>query len=197
VVDETKRQWNPGIKMVTHAVQIQNSFPTDIIRGQKFDVIITSKLLGELNCAETDVYQLFLDAYAPFLNETGVLMMLDVPTKNDDHGEFNPNRMMTSANSFIRSSGGKFKTILPLSCVRNGQSCQKGCFLKKKFVVQTKKKGRVESEVCYYVIMPADSADKMLAAIDLNRIGADTGNTPSCIAFDPAFHEYFIDTFCL
>jgi hypothetical protein len=133
-----------------------------MLKGKKFDVILTSKMLGELPPAQVNVYQRFLETYAPYLTEHGMLMMLDVPTKTNGEALHNPIRMANAANHFVRSSKGEFRSLLPLPCAYNGHACKNGCFLNKRFTIRTSRDSQIESDVCYHLVARSDLANKML-----------------------------------
>lgn len=166
VISNAKRVWDPGVLLCTHCETLADRFPTDMVTGKTFDIILTSKLLGELSVDGNDAYRRFLETYAKYLKKDGFLVMLDVPTKTDGTTQYNPNRMLNSANQFVRASSGVFKTLLPLSCACNGLTCQKGCFCKKTFTIQTSRNTQIESDVCYVIITRSILADKLLEPLD-------------------------------
>lgn len=104
------------------------------IIGTDFDFIITSKAIGEFQGKkriEDNGYEFFAHIFAPLLGKTGIMVIIDVTTKNEHDGLFLPQIMNNGVNSFISKSQGLFKSIAPCT----GQSllgpCKHRCFYKK------------------------------------------------------------------
>jgi SAM-dependent methyltransferase len=196
IVDRTRQCWrSTDIKLQTYTEEITTTFPTKMLTGKMFDIIVTSKLLCELSTSGEDAYSGFLKAYAPYLAEQGILLILDVPTKTDTESNYNPNRMLTATNDFVRSSQNAFGTVLPLPCATNGQTCRQGCFMTRTFAVRTSRNARIESDVCFTVIARKSLADKLLAFVAPERRGTQCRPFP-----DPSKGEEQVtpqDPFCL
>lgn len=195
VVKKTQERWIPGIQLKAYKENITTTFPTNMIQGQKFDIVVTSKFLCELSADDTDAYKRFIETYAPHLAENGMLVMLDVPTKSDSETDYNPNRMLTAANNFVRSSHGEFRTILPLSCAWHGERCQQGCFMTKTFVVHTSRNKQVESAVCYHIVARKTLVEALLTSLDSKRDSSYCKQYPNQNA--SALGEPPFDPFCL
>lgn len=87
---------------------------------------------------------------AAHLYEDGLLIMLDVTTKDDHSGFFYPQLMNSAINDYVRKSRD-IATLLPLSCACY-ERCGDYCFMQQTFNVSHSHKSNDESRVCYRVL---------------------------------------------
>ena len=92
-----------------------------------------------------------------FLHENGLLIMLDVTTKDEHSGYFYPQLMNNAINDYVRKSR-TIETLLPLSCACHDE-CRDFCFMQQTFSVSHSHKSNDESRVCYRVLQGMETAN--------------------------------------
>ena len=130
--------------------------------GTDFDFIICSKMACELlshNIIKTNVYYKLASALCPLLSKDGMLILLDVTTKDEKQKYFYPQLMNHELNKFI-SDKKDYSTLLPLSCGCNS-NCTEYCFMQQTFTVSHSHKANDESRVCYRIIASKYLQDKI------------------------------------
>ena len=122
--------------------------------GKKnFHFILCDKVVCELISKEvlpTNAYAIMAKMLATYLHENGLLIMLDVTTKDEHSGYFYPQLMNSSINDCVRKSR-TIETLLPLSCACYDE-CRDLCFMQQTFSVSHSRKSNDESRVCYRVL---------------------------------------------
>lgn len=109
----------------------------DVI-GREFDFIVTSKAIGEFerkNRISQNGYEFFSTLFAPLLSKDGLMIILDVTTKDETSGLFLSQRMNIGVNNFLSKSSNHFKSIAPCEGILNGNICTRNCFFKKEIFV--------------------------------------------------------------
>lgn len=137
--------------------------------GTDFDFIICSKMACELlshNVVKTNVYSKLASALCPLLNKDGMLILLDVTTKDEKQKYFYPQLMNHELNKFI-SDNKDYSTLLPLSCGCNS-NCTEYCFMQQTFMVSHSHKANDESRVCYRIISSKHLQDKIIKHLPAN-----------------------------
>ena len=122
--------------------------------GEKnFHFILCDKIVCELISKEVlpiNAYAIMAKKLATYLHENGLLIMLDVTTKDEHSGYFYPQLMNSSINDYVRESR-TIETLLPLSCACYYE-CRDLCFMQQTFSVSHSHKSNDESRVCYRVL---------------------------------------------
>lgn len=122
--------------------------------GEKnFHFILCDKIVCELISKEVlpiNAYAIMAKKLATYLHENGLLIMLDVTTKDEHSGYFYPQLMNSSINDYVRESR-TMETLLPLSCACYYE-CRDLCFMQQTFSVSHSHKSNDESRVCYRVL---------------------------------------------
>ena len=137
--------------------------------GADFDFIICSKMACELlshNVVKTNVYSKLAATLCPLLSKNGMLILLDVTTKDEKQKYFYPQLMNHELNKYI-SEHRELATLLPLSCGCNS-NCTEYCFMQQTFIVSHSRKANDESRVCYRIIVPKQFREKVIKAFPTN-----------------------------
>ena len=98
----------------------------------------------------TNAYAIMAKKLATYLHENGLLIMLDVTTKDERSGYFYPQLMNNAVNDYV-SKNRIIETLLPLSCACY-DGCSDLCFIQQTFSVSHSHKSNDESRVCYRVL---------------------------------------------
>lgn len=120
---------------------------------KKYHFVLCDKMVCELISKEvlpTNAYAIMAKKLATFLHENGLLIMLDVTTKDERSGYFYPQLMNNAINDYVRKSR-TIETLLPLSCACY-EGCKDLCFMQQTFSVSHSHKSNDESRVCYRVL---------------------------------------------
>ena len=118
-----------------------------------YHFILCDKMVCELISKEvlpTNAYAIMAKKLTAFLHENGLLIMLDVTTKDEHSGYFYPQLMNNAINDYVRKSR-TIETLLPLSCACHDE-CRDFCFMQQTFSVSHSHKSNDESRVCYRVL---------------------------------------------
>lgn len=118
-----------------------------------YHFILCDKMVCELISKEvlpTNAYAIMAKKLTAFLHENGLLIMLDVTTKDEHSGYFYPQLMNNAINDYVRKSRA-IETLLPLSCACH-DGCRDFCFMQQTFSVSHSHKSNDESRVCYRVL---------------------------------------------
>lgn len=125
-----------------------------LANGKKnYHFVLCDKMVCELISKQVlpnDAYAIMTKMLASHLHENGLLIMLDVTTKDEHTGLFYPQLMNNSINEYVRKSRS-IETLLPLSCACN-EGCKDLCFMQQTFNVSHSHKTADESRVCYRVL---------------------------------------------
>lgn len=164
---KTKRR----IQIYTNVQRIDGISDVDTIKtnigGLYFDFILCNKMCNELISKGhiKDAYQLMCDSFTPLLESNGLLLILDVTTKDENSSRFYPEILNEQVNKFIIGHSKEFSTLLPISCALH-PNCIKSCFTQRKFYISHSQKQNDISKVAYRII-----ARKTLCEIFMNEIG--------------------------
>jgi hypothetical protein len=96
------------------------------------------------------------------LSDDGICVLLDVTTKQEHNGTFNPILMNRQVNKALSELGG-YKTLLPLSCNLYEANCNIDCFYLQTFSVIHKKHTNDKSKVAYRVIVRKSFGDTIVS----------------------------------
>lgn len=115
-----------------------------------YHFVLCDKMVCELISKEvlpTNAYAIMAKMLATYLHENGLLIMLDVTTKDERSGYFYPQLMNNAINDYV-SKNRTIETLLPLSCACY-DGCIDLCFMQQTFSVSHSHKSNDESRVCY------------------------------------------------
>lgn len=125
-----------------------------LVFGKKnYNFVLCDKMVCELISKEvlpTNAYAIMAKKLATYLHENGLLIMLDVTTKDERSGYFYPQLMNNAINDYV-SKNRSIETLLPLSCACY-DGCSDLCFMQQTFSVSHSHKSDDESRVCYRVL---------------------------------------------
>ena len=164
---KTKRR----IQIYTNVQRIDGISDIDTIKtnigGLNFDFILCNKMCNELISKGPikDAYQLICNSFTPLLDSNGLLLILDVTTKDEKSSRFYPELLNEQVNKFVIGHSKEFSTLLPISCALH-PNCIKSCYTQRKFYISHSQKQNDISKVAYRII-----ARKTLCEIFMNEIG--------------------------
>ena len=142
-----------------------------LANGKKdYHFVLCDKMICELISKQIlpgDAYATVANMLTSHIHDDGLLIILDVTTKDEHTGLFYPQLMNNSINDFVRNSRG-IETLLPLSCACN-EDCKDLCFMQQTFSVSHSHKTADESRVCYRVLCRKHVKDAVLQ--NINTIG--------------------------
>ena len=128
-----------------------------------FDFIFSNKSGSELlsiTDASSNVYETILESFASKLSANGLMLVLDVTSKNRD-GNFCPTVMNDAFNHFVKQHPD-FKTIVPISCGLFEKKCSLHCYTQRLVTVSHREKTRDVSKISYRIISRSELADEIL-----------------------------------
>ena len=97
-----------------------------------------------------NAYAIMAKMLTTYLHKDGLMIMLDITTKDKHSGYFFPQLMNSAINDYVRKSRN-IETLLPLSCACY-DGCKDLCFMQQTFSVSHSHKSNDESRVCYRVL---------------------------------------------
>lgn len=143
------------IELNTYSQTLNTSDDVDKLVSERKDYhfILCDKIVCELISKEVlpiNAYAIMAKTLATSLHENGLMIMLDVTTKDERSGYFYPQLMNSAINEYVRKSRN-IETLLPLSCAYY-DDCSDLCFMQQTFSVSHSHKSNDESRVCYRVL---------------------------------------------
>lgn len=150
---KTKRR----IQIYTNVKQVDCSNDIEWIEANSntfsFDFILCNKMCNELisRAGMTDAYYLMYKNFAPLLDNKGLLLILDVTTKDEKKSKFYSELLNEQTNRFVNENNSDFSTLLPINCALHPE-CIKPCFTQQKFYISHSQKKRDLSKVAYRII---------------------------------------------
>lgn len=143
-----------------------------IIDGNhSFDFILCDKMICELiskDIITNNAYSVIADKLTSILDDNGLLILLDLTTKDNKSGLFYPQMMNQQLNSYIASQS-KLATLLPFACDCS-DNCRNLCFMQQQFYISHSHKQMDNSKVCYRVITTSDNKNKIIGELPKNAI---------------------------
>lgn len=119
----------------------------------EYQFVLCDKMICELiskDILPSNAYAIMTKTLSSHLHENGLLIILDVTTKDGQTGLFYPQLMNHSINDFVYKSND-IETLLPLSCA-SYHHCTDYCFMQQTFSISHSHKSNDESRVCYRVL---------------------------------------------
>ena len=183
---KTKRR----IQIYTNVQRIDGISDVDTIKtnigGLNFDFILCNKMCNELISKGPikDAYQLMCNSFTPLLDSNGLLLILDVTTKDEKSSRFYSELLNEQVNKFVIGHSKEFSTLLPISCALHPK-CIKSCFTQRKFYISHSQKQNDISKVAYRIIARNTLCEKFMKEIGnvkeiVNESVKDAGNSAFC-----------------
>lgn len=141
----------------------QTMLDTKEIDGTFYDIILCNKVICELISKKIildNAYAKIANSLSPLLSDIGLLLILDVTTKDEHTGHYYPQIMNKGLNNFV-SNSSVVQTLLPMSCAVNDK-CENLCFMQQIFYVSHSRKNADESKVCYRILCRKNLSIKLL-----------------------------------
>lgn len=143
-----------------------------LVHGKNnYSIILCDKVVCELiskKILSTNAYAIMVKMLATHLHENGLLIMLDVTTKDKHSGFFYPQLMNNAINDYVRKSRN-VTTLLPLSCACY-EGCRAYCFIQQTFNVSHSHKSNDESRVCYRVLCRKPLKIAVMQGMDIANV---------------------------
>lgn len=168
VVFQIQLKYKLNISLNCHYVAFETI--TDLYENSKqffepnFDFIISSKMINEIITKDNDSYFNYYRHFAKYLNNEGLLLMLDVTTKIEV--DYMPILLNKQTNRFIQENEDTYKTLIPTSCAEFDIACKQDCFSNNHFVVSHSQKKNDRTKVTYRVIGKREFVTMILAKIE-------------------------------
>lgn len=118
-----------------------------------YHFVLCDKMICELiskKILQDDAYAIVAKMLTRYLHNDGLLIMLDVTTKDKHTNLYFPQLMNKSLNEFVHSNR-TIETLLPLSCAYH-DGCKESCYMQQTFIVNHSQKSEDKSRVCYRVL---------------------------------------------
>lgn len=169
---------------------------------KNFHFVLCDKIVCELISKEvlpTNAYAIMAKKLATFLHENGLLIVLDVTTKDEHSGYFYPQLMNHEINDYVHKSR-TIETLLPLSCACH-DGCRDLCFMQQTFCVSHSHKSNDESRVCYRVLCKKPLKSAIMQGIEIANLAhiihptKYKQNDDSAICYHSKNKKNIIDTF--
>ena len=184
---KTKRR----IQIYTNVQRIDNISDIETIesntRSIAFDFILCNKMCNELISRGniTDAYEQICNSLTPLLDSYGLLLILDVTTKDEYSSKFYPEILNEQINRFIIRHSKEFSTLLPISCALHPE-CENSCFTQRKFYISHSQKKKDISKVAYRIIARKSLCEKFIKEIgDVKEVVNESIKNTEDSAFCP------------
>ena len=148
---------NLDVKAQIGSIAIDDKADMDLLGdvvNESFDVILSFKAVNEFiqrKRFSNNAYRHFTEILAPKLSDEGLLVLLDVTTRDDVSGIYYPIMMNKGVNDFIKNNT-EFATLLPLPCSQKDTDCNNVCYMQQHFRVSHSHRTNDLSKVAYRVI---------------------------------------------
>lgn len=153
----------------------------------KFDFILCNKMCNELisRAHITDAYHLMCNSFAPLLDNTGLLLILDVTTKDENSSRFYSEILNEQVNKYLLEHSKEYSTLLPIACALHPE-CIKSCFTQRKFYISHSQKQNDISKVVYRIVAKKHLCQKLIKEIgNIREIVNESSNNAEDSAFCP------------
>lgn len=157
LVSHVKNTMGFAIKTNVGSIAVDDKADMDLLGdavNEGFDVILSFKAVNEFiqrKRFEGNAYGHFAEMLAPKLTSDGLLVLLDVTTRDDVSGVFYPVMMNKGINDFLKNNLG-FATLLPLPCMLEEADCNIPCYVQQRFRMSHSHRVNDLSKVAYRVI---------------------------------------------
>lgn len=170
IVSMMQSQTHHTIILTIHLQKFLHNTKINTTQGESrsYDYIFCDKVVCELmshNVITDNAYKKVANSLCPLLTDDGILLILDVTTKDENKGLFYPQIMNRELNSFVNDHH-EISTLLPLAC--SNSQCVEACFMQQTFYINHSRKSSDESRVCYRMLCHNELKEKILPNIDVN-----------------------------
>lgn len=168
IMDKVKVDYSNTIHYTQLEYQINSIFDLQDLSdkaGVGWNYITTFKCLSEIPIIPRIYYE-FTRCFSPLLADNGLLLVLDVTTK-DNLSEFNPILLNQEISGFEQQN--PFRTLLPLSCAIHSNHCQQRCFTQQQFLISHSRKAFDKSKVAYRILGREQFIDSILSILPQAR----------------------------
>ena len=143
---------------------------------------VCNELISRANIP--NAYFLVCNSLAPLLDSTGLLLVLDVTTKDANSSKFYPEMLNEQINSFVIGHNDEFLTLVPISCALHPE-CINSCFTQRKFYISHSQKQNDLSKVSYRIIARKSLSEEFVKEIGnikeiVNVSNGDAGDSAYC-----------------
>ena len=169
----SNRERNHHIKLVTSCVTFGDERDLYQFAAQtdRYHFILCDKVVCELmvkGILSSDAYGMIARALSPHLHENGLLILLDVTTRDIRTDLFYPQLMNRYINEYVRNEKA-VETLLPLSCAHN-EKCKDLCFMQQSFFVSHSRKANDESKVCYRILCRENFKKTIMQGVNVENM---------------------------
>lgn len=152
-----------------------------------FDFVMCNKMCNELisRANIADAYHLICSSFAPLLDYTGLLLILDVTTKDEKSSRFYPEILNEQVNNYLLEHSIEYSTLLPIACALHPK-CINSCFTQRKFYISHSQKQNDISKVAYRIVASKSLCQKLILEIgNIREIVNESNNYAEDSAFCP------------
>lgn len=179
------------IQIYTNVKKIESKSDIEAIKEGisfiSFDFILCNKICNELVSRGhiTDAYLLMCNSFTSLLDSSGVLLILDVTTKDKNQSRFYSEMLNEQVNNFIIGHCKEYSTLLPVSCALHPE-CLNSCFTQHKFYISHSQKQNDISKVAYRILAGKALCDKFIIEIgSVKEIVNESTNNAKASAYCP------------
>lgn len=150
------------IEVEIKKIIFENGFALENIRHNKFNFILCDKMICELisrKILTEKAYYTVTKGLMPLMDDLGVVILLDVTTKDVHSGLYYPQLMNVQLNA-LQTDVEDIETLIPLSCGCFNE-CKEQCFQQQTFYISHSHKSNDESRVCYRVMCKKKLKEKL------------------------------------
>lgn len=181
-INKFNEWYNIDVKLFPYQCQFDFPYKTDFENKFRtflskfdinfdFDIISSSKFISEFYNRDynksQNLYSFFVDFFSKFLNEKGILLLLDLVSKDrhHKHPRYKAEIMSQEINSYLKQNTN-FDYVLPLSCAQWNKQCKtQHCYIENIFRIEHSQRKSDISKVTYRVIADKIFSQKILAGI--------------------------------
>lgn len=150
-----------------------------------FDFILCDKMCNELISHHNlpNAYELVCDAFLPLLSDNGLMLLLDVTTKDEEH-PFYPVMLNSQVGRYLKSHD-EFITLLPTPCSQHTE-CPVSCYHQRLFHIGHSYNNNDVSKVAFRVLCREPfGKDILLYLFNDKEIVNESGNEANGDAYCP------------
>lgn len=166
---ESKQNANVKIQSINKPINTIIELDTSLNLERAFDFVLCDKMICELisrKIITNNAYSIVASKLLQLINKDGLLILLDVTTKDSISGNFYPQLMNKQLNLFI-AENSTYSTLLPIACeCRN--DCSVLCFMQQQFAISHSRKPKDLSKVCYRVLTTSSFKEQILSEVPTN-----------------------------
>ena len=138
--------------------------------SEDFDIVLSFKAVNEFIQRKRftgNAYGHFVDMLAPKLAADGLLVLLDVTTRDEVSAVYYPILMNKGINDFVKNNPD-FTTLLPLPCMLEDACCGISCYMQQRFRVSHSHRTDDLSKVAYRVMGRKDFVQSLNLVVNDN-----------------------------